>query len=101
MNSLLLDLIGAIGFQLNDTLTTFLGVRAGAGEGNFIFKFLSNGRIRDFAVVGILKVLLPIIIYLFTLTNPEYIAYLIFDFYLEVGVTLWNIYMLYEHKFRR
>ncbi|MFP3201484.1 MAG: hypothetical protein RXR43_04380 [Sulfolobus sp.] len=97
----LLDLIGAMGFQIDDTFTTFLGVRLGAMEGNKIFKFLSNHRVRDFIIVGVFKVLLPLFIYLWTLIIPAYTVFLEFDFYLEAGVTLWNTYMIYDHKVRR
>ncbi len=42
MSAGLLYLIGAIGFQIDDTLTTFFGVRLGVVEGNRLFKFLDN-----------------------------------------------------------
>jgi hypothetical protein len=96
----LLDLIGAVGFQINDTLTTFLGIKLGAMEGNGLFKFLSNGRLRDFIFVGFLKVLLAVFLYLGAVFNPTYVVYLLFDFYLEAGVTMWNTYMIYDHKVR-
>ncbi len=50
MSTGLLYLIGAIGSQIDDTLTTFFGVRLGVVEGNRLFKFLDNGRVRDFVV---------------------------------------------------
>jgi hypothetical protein len=100
MNSLLLDLIGAVGFQINDTWSTYLGIKLGAMEGNGLFKFLSNGRPRDFIFVGFLKVLLAIFLYVGALFDPTYTIYLLFDFYLEAGVTLWNTYMIYDHKVR-
>ncbi len=101
MNCLLLDLIGAVGFQINDTWTTFLGIKLGAMEGNGLFKFLSHGRLRDFIFVGFLKVLLAVFLYLGALYNPTNTVYLLFDFYLEAGVTAWNTYVIFSHKFRR
>jgi len=98
MDLILLDLVGAIGFQINDTWTTFLGIGVGAVERNKIFKFLSNHRIEDFILVGIIKVLIPLYIYAWMLLFPAYIIILEFDFYLEVGVTIWNIFMIYRHK---
>lgn len=100
MDAEILDLIGAVGFQINDTFTTYMGVKLGAVEGNGLFKFLSNGRTRDFILVGFLKVLLAIFLYLGALFNSAYVIYLLFDFYLEAGVTMWNTYMIYDHKVR-
>ncbi len=98
----LLYLIGAIGFQIDDTLTTFFGVKSGVVEGNRLFKFLDNGRVRDFALLGVAKALLPVLIYLWSLyVAPEDAIFLLFDFYLEVAVTLWNTYVIFSHKFRR
>ena len=98
MNVTLLELAGAIGFQINDTWTTFLGVGAGAAELNKIFKFLSNYRIKDFIFVGIIKVLVAIFVYVVTLVIPEDSILLAFDFYLEVAVTMWNILTIYRHR---
>jgi len=95
---LLLDLLGAVGFQINDTLTTYMGIKAGAVEANKIFKFLENGKVIDFVFLGIIKVLLAIFLYACTLLNPAYKLNLEFDFYLEAGVTLWNILTIYRHK---
>jgi hypothetical protein len=95
----LLYLIGAIGFQIDDTLTTFYGVKSGVIEGNRLFKFLDNGRIRDFALLGVAKALLPVLIYLWSLyVAPSDAIFLLFDFYLEVAVTLWNIRVIYTYK---
>jgi hypothetical protein len=98
MDLLLLDLIGAIGFQINDTWTTFLGIRVGAVEANRLFRFLENGKVIDFVYLGIIKVLLAIFLYACTLLNPAYRLNLELDFYLEAGVTLWNILTIYRHK---
>jgi len=98
MGVLLLDLLGAMGFQINDTLTTYMGIKAGAVEANKIFKFLENGKVIDFVFLGIIKVLLAIFLYACTLLNPAYKLNLEFDFYLEAGVTLWNILTIYRHK---
>jgi hypothetical protein len=98
--SLLVDLIGAVGFQINDTWSTYLGIKLGAMEGNGLFRFLSNGRPRDFIFVGFLKVLLAVFLYLGALFNSAYVIYLLFDFYLEAGVTMWNTYIIYDHKVR-
>ncbi len=80
MNILLLDLIGAIGFQINDTFTTYLGVSTGAVELNSFFKFLEERKTIDFVLVGIIKVLVAIYIYALTLFNPGYSLGLEFDF---------------------
>jgi hypothetical protein len=98
MNLELLDLIGAIGFQINDTFTTYLGVSTGAVELNSFFKFLEERKTIDFVLVGIIKVLVAIYIYALTLFNPGYSLGLEFDFYLEVAVTLWNTLSIYRHK---
>jgi hypothetical protein len=95
---LLLDLLGAVGFQINDTLTTYMGIKAGAVEANKIFKFLENGKVIDFVFVGIIKVLLALFLYACTLLNSAYQLNLELDFYLEAGVTLWNILAIYRHK---
>jgi hypothetical protein len=99
--NLILDLIGAIGFQIDDTFTTFLGVRLGAMEGNNIFRFLNSGKVEYFIIVGTIKVLLAVFLYACALLNPAYKLYLEFDFYFEAGVTMWNIFMIYDHKVRR
>ena len=98
MDQLLLDLIGAVGFQANDTWTTYLGIHAGAVEANRLFRFLENGKVIDFVFLGIIKVLLAIFLYACTLLNPAYRLNLELDFYLEAGVTLWNILTIYRHK---
>jgi hypothetical protein len=98
MGVLLLDLLGAMGFQINDTITTYMGIKAGAVEANKIFKFLENGRVIDFVFVGIIKVLLALFLYACTLLNSAYRLNLELDFYLEAGVTLWNILTIYRHK---
>ena len=98
MDLLLLDLIGAMGFQANDTWTTFLGIRVGAMEANRLFKFLENGKVIDFVFLGIIKVLLAVFLYACTLLNSAYRFNLELDFYLEFAVTLWNILTIYRHK---
>jgi len=100
MNSLLIDLIGAIGFQCNDTFTTYIGIKLGIAEGNKIFKFLEKGKVEYFILVGFIKVLLALFLYLYALVNPAYGIFLLYDLYLELGVTLWNIYMIYDDKVR-
>jgi hypothetical protein len=101
MNLELLDLVGAIGFQIDDTWTTYLGINTGAMEGNKIFRFLNSGKVEYFIVVGIIKVLLAVFLYAWALLNPAYAVFLEFDFYFEAGVTMWNIFMIYDHKVRR
>ncbi len=98
MDLLLLDLIGAVGFQCNDTLTTYLAVRTGAMEGDKIFKFLSEGRIEDFIIIGTIKVLFAVFLYVCALLNPVFKLNLEYDFYIEVAVTMWNISTIYRHK---
>lgn len=98
MNFLLLDLIGAIGFQINDTLTTYYGIKVGASEANFIFRFLNQGRIIDFTLVGVIKVLVAVYLYAWALLVPDYKPLLLLDFYFEAGVTLWNTFTIYRHK---
>jgi hypothetical protein len=75
-----------------------MGIKAGAVEANKIFKFLENGRTIDFVFLGIIKVLLAIFLYACTLLNSAYRLNLELDFYLEAGVTLWNILTIYRHK---
>ncbi len=101
MDLLLLDLIGAIGFQVNDTWTTYLAIRARAVEANKLFKFLTQGKVIDFVLIGIIKVLFAVFLYACTLLNPAYRLNLEFDFYLEVAVTLWNILTIYRHKVKK
>jgi hypothetical protein len=93
-----MDLIGAVGFQCNDTLTTYLAVKVGAMEGNKIFKFLSEGKVIDFIIIGTIKVLFAVFLYACALLNPAFKLNLEYDFYIEVGVTLWNILTIYRHK---
>jgi hypothetical protein len=95
---LLIDLIGAIGFQINDTWTTYLGIHSGAVEANRLFKFLTQGKVIDFVFVGIIKVLLAVFLYACTLLNSAYRLNLELDFYLELAVTMWNIVTIYRHK---
>lgn len=101
MNLELLDLVGAIGFQIDDTWTTYLGINTGAVEANKIFRFLNSGKVEYFIIVGIIKVLLAVFLYACALLNPAYKLYLEFDFHFEAGVTMWNIFMIYDHKVRR
>ncbi|WP_240310195.1 DUF5658 family protein [Saccharolobus solfataricus] len=98
IDQLLIDLIGALGFQINDTLTTYLGVKTGATELNSVFKFLEKGKVTDFILVGIIKILVPIFIYALTQFMPFYNTLLEFDFYFEVAVTVWNTLTIYRHK---
>jgi hypothetical protein len=93
-----MDLVGTIGFQINDTWTTFIAVRTGAMEGNKIFKFLSEGKVIDFIIIGAIKVLFAVFLYVCALLNPAFKLNLEYDFYIEVGVTLWNILTIYRHK---
>ena len=94
----ILDLIGAIGFQFNDTWTTYLGIKSGGREVNAVFKFLDSGDPLGFILVGLMKLLIPLWMYASALVFPPDAVLLQFDFYLEVAVTMWNILTLWRHK---